>query len=262
MALKQRRKFGVPDCGLASRTNYQRRALSPSPLPLSPPVSPPQVDTRKELEASLKSACNAFILHATSHLAEPIATLLQKARAFLPTSSSNPSPPSSSPPYIDPTTLQTLSAQAFLQPARLEATLLEAHEGLLTALPALSHLLSLYLDHNNNTKAILFRPVRQRILTLLQQLRDLLGLLFHTSTDVVKIEGGKEGGAEGRVGAEKEERGLPEAIEGLLTGMTQSINKVFEGELEHWMDGSGSRSASAANSPTRIRPSDVEESGI
>lgn len=262
MALKQRRKFGVPDCGLASRTNYQRRALSPSPLPLSPPVSPPQVDTRKELEASLKSACNAFILHATSHLAEPIATLLQKARAFLPTSSSNPSPPSSSLPYIDPTTLQTLSAQAFLQPARLEATLLEAHEGLLTALPALSHLLSLYLDHNNNTKAILFRPVRQRILTLLQQLRDLLGLLFHTSTDVVKIEGGKEGGAEGRVGAEKEERGLPEAIEGLLTGMTQSINKVFEGELEHWMDGSGSRSASAANSPTRIRPSDVEESGI
>ena len=194
-------------------------------------------------------ACNAFISHATTHLAEPLQTLLQKAQAFLPSSSSSSS--SSAP---DAASLLILSSQSFLQPDRVQATLLSAHERLATSTPHLLHLMSLYLDYNGSTKAILFRPVRQRVLSLLQQLRELLVLLPVPSlseeeegTEATR-EGGREGGS-----------GLSEAVEGMLVSMKQSLNKVMEADLDRSMDGSASRINSAANSPVRLGRGGVEE---
>jgi hypothetical protein len=106
--------------------------------------------------------------------------------------------------------------------------------------------MSLYLDYNGSTKAILFRPVRQRVLSLLQQLRELLVLLPvpSSSSEEEGTEGTREGVREGG-------SGLSEAVEGMLVNMKQSLNKVMEADLDGSMDGSASRSNSAANSPVR-----------
>jgi hypothetical protein len=87
-----------------------------------------QVDSKKELEESLKLACNAFISHASTHLASPLLSLLQKAQAFLPLP---PPPPTNththththtraSSPLPDEASIQRLMEQPFMQQDRVE----------------------------------------------------------------------------------------------------------------------------------------------
>jgi hypothetical protein len=67
------------------------------------------VDSKKQLEESLKGACNSFITHACRHLSDGVLSLLDKAQAFLPTSSSNGG---------DDDGLARLAAQPFMQKDR------------------------------------------------------------------------------------------------------------------------------------------------
>lgn len=103
--------------------------------------------------------------------------------------------------------------------------------------------MSLYLDYNSSTKAILLRPVRQRVLSLLQQLAELLKLLPGPSSSEEGTEATREGWRDGS--------GLSEAVEGMLVSIKQTLNKFTEANRDGSMDGRKSRSNSAANSPVR-----------
>jgi hypothetical protein len=51
-----------------------------------------QVDSKRQLEESLKWACNSFIQHASNSLADGLISLLKMVEAFLPPDRTAPSP--------------------------------------------------------------------------------------------------------------------------------------------------------------------------
>lgn len=63
--------------------------------------------------------------------------------------------------------------------------------------------MSLYLDNNATTKAILFKPVRLRVLNVASQLRDVL----------LRVMGGVE-------------QALPTDLEGLFSGIRAALHRI------------------------------------
>eukprot|EP00903_Cladosiphon_okamuranus_P006806 g6634.t1 len=136
-----------------------------------PTIDEIQVDAKGDMEASLKSACSAFITCAVELVASPLLSWLSKARAFQ--------------DREDGEGLERLRAQPFANPARAKETVHAAVFSATAALPRVCSAMSLYLD-NRATEGILLHPVQRRVVDAVDGVRDVLQRL-HPAQDLDEI---------------------------------------------------------------------------
>ncbi|CAN0405536.1 unnamed protein product [Ectocarpus sp. 12 AP-2014] len=140
-----------------------------------PTIDEVQVDAKGDMEASLKSACSAFITCAVELVASPLLSWINKARAFEDTSRED----------VDGAGLESLRAQPFANPDRVKDAVHAAVFSATAALPRVCSAMSLYLD-NRATEGILLHPVQRRVVDAVDGVRDVLQRL-HPAEDLEEI---------------------------------------------------------------------------
>nr|CAG4647727.1 EOG090X02EM [Moina brachiata] len=115
-------------------------------------------DSRRLADRQLKTTCEAFIDYCGDFLIGPIRIFIAKADAYL-----KPNPSDSS----------GLKQQPFGQPEVVNNCVVESQKILKSRLPSVQRSLQLYLA-NRETEFILFRPVKNLVVSSFQQLNQLL----------------------------------------------------------------------------------------
>lgn len=126
------------------------------------------IDSRKHVDAKLKSTCQRLIQYSTNLLIEPVLKLLEKAKS----SSSSSSPPENKNPELG--TAQDVAASVS-----------EAIRLIKFKLPGLQQSMQLYLA-NKETECILFRPIKNNIVAAFTQLLQILNTCYN-SEDLMLI---------------------------------------------------------------------------
>merc|ERR1740128_817801 len=114
-------------------------------------------DSRRLADRQLKSTCEVFIDFCGDFLIGPVRVYLAKATSHIKNNGGD---------------TQSLKKQHFGQPAVVRDYLTESQKCLRTRLPVVQRSLQLYLA-NRETEFILFRPVRNLIVSIFQQLQQL-----------------------------------------------------------------------------------------
>ncbi|XP_067011172.1 conserved oligomeric Golgi complex subunit 3 [Anabrus simplex] len=141
----------------------------------TPQVKEQLVDSRKEVDRQLKSSCEAFIGHATSQLAQPILSFLEKAQVFLSMSAE-----------VSSTNNITLAQQPFASADAVGKLVRETQRLIKTKLPTIQRSMQLYLA-NRETEFILFRPIKNNIVATFLQLQQLLANGHYSSDDLLIV---------------------------------------------------------------------------
>ncbi|KAJ8667432.1 hypothetical protein QAD02_009095 [Eretmocerus hayati] len=119
------------------------------------------VDSRKQVDAKLKTSCQRLIQHVTRHLIEPVLLLLERPRNNYPTVGAGNSPGGT-------------NQEKYFGPAQTVANIVsEALRQMHFKLPHVQQSMRLYLA-NRETETILFRPIRNNIVGAFSQLSQLL----------------------------------------------------------------------------------------
>ncbi|XP_065353989.1 conserved oligomeric Golgi complex subunit 3 [Cloeon dipterum] len=127
-------------------------------------------DSRKEVDRQLKTACEALILNATQHLAQPIMNLLTEIRVWQ-EGGGQPS---------------ELSKQEWARPARLADIVSSTLRQVKSNLPGLQRSLQLYLA-NRETEFILFRPIKNNVVGAFVALQQSLAAGGFSSDQLLEI---------------------------------------------------------------------------
>lgn len=145
-----------------------------------PTIEESQVDSKRDLEHELKSACERFIRAATGMLVQPLVTFSEEVAAFRAAHGEG----------------EHLSTQPFATPSVVTKLLEEIRGMLQSGLPVVLEKIALYLE-NPVTRSILFKPVKTHILDGFRALelnletyeprhRDDLALTVHALRTVVE----------------------------------------------------------------------------
>ncbi|GAB4817343.1 hypothetical protein N2152v2_004389 [Parachlorella kessleri] len=114
-----------------------------------PRVRESALDSKKDLERQLKATCEAFIMHVTKLVVEPMLSFITKVTAVKVAQQGADA-------------AKPLREQAFASPERLAAVVAGVRQALAEALPAAVGSMRLYLPHPA-TRAILFKPIKSNI---------------------------------------------------------------------------------------------------
>uniref|UniRef100_A0A8I3W1I3 Conserved oligomeric Golgi complex subunit 3 n=1 Tax=Callithrix jacchus TaxID=9483 RepID=A0A8I3W1I3_CALJA len=126
----------------------------------TPEIREHYLDSKKDVDRHLKSACEQFIQQQTKLFVEQLEEFMTKVSALKAMASQG------GPKY-------TLSQQPWAQPAKVSDLAAAAYKTIKTKLPATLRSMSLYLS-NRDTEFILFKPVRNNIQRVFQKFHVLL----------------------------------------------------------------------------------------
>ncbi|OWK00962.1 COG3 [Cervus elaphus hippelaphus] len=126
----------------------------------TPEIREHYLDSKKDVDRHLKSACEQFIQQQTKLFTEPLEEFLTKVSALKTMASQG------GPKY-------TLSQQPWAQPAKVSDLVAGAYKTIKAKLPLTLRSMSLYLS-NKDTEFILFKPVRNNIQQVFQKFHVLL----------------------------------------------------------------------------------------
>jgi len=127
-------------------------------------------DSRRLADRQLKSTCEVFIDFCGDFLIGPVRVYLAKATSHIKNNGGD---------------TQSLKKQHFGQPEVVRDYLTESQKCLRTRLPVVQRSLQLYLA-NRETEFILFRPVRNLIVSIFQQLQQLFPV-HYTEEEIALI---------------------------------------------------------------------------
>ncbi|KAL6519237.1 Golgi transport complex subunit 3 [Orobanche gracilis] len=134
---------------------------------LSPRVLESQIDAKKELEKSLKTTCEEFIMSVTKLVVDPMlsfATKVTAVKVALSSGSRNQKDSAMSKPLKD---------QAFATPEKVAEIVQKVVSAIQQELPQVLGKMKLYLQ-NPTTRAILFKPIKTNIVEAHIQVQSLL----------------------------------------------------------------------------------------
>ncbi|ELV11590.1 Conserved oligomeric Golgi complex subunit 3 [Tupaia chinensis] len=126
----------------------------------TPEIREHYLDSKKDVDRHLKSACEQFIQQQTKLFTEQLEEFLTKVSALKTMASQG------GPKY-------TLSQQPWAQPAKVSDLVTTAYKTIKAKLPVTLRSMSLYLS-NKDTEFILFKPVRNNIQQVFQKFHALL----------------------------------------------------------------------------------------
>jgi hypothetical protein len=115
-------------------------------------VQESSVDSKRDLEDALRSACNDFIEHTSSSLARPILEFVEKCKACK----------------------SDLPSQAFMSFEKVKSIVEQTKDGLDDKWADVRSQMSLYLD-NPATQSILLKPVIRKITRAVEDIRKYTG---------------------------------------------------------------------------------------
>ncbi|XP_019193627.1 PREDICTED: conserved oligomeric Golgi complex subunit 3 isoform X2 [Ipomoea nil] len=134
---------------------------------LSPRVLESQVDAKKELEKSLKSTCEEFIMSVTKQIVEPLLSFVTKVTAVKVALSGSQNQKTES------AIAKPLKDQAFASMEKIAEILQKVNAAIDQDLPRVLEKMRLYLQ-NPSTRAILFKPIKTNIIEAYSQVLSLL----------------------------------------------------------------------------------------
>uniref|UniRef100_A0A8D0L9C2 Conserved oligomeric Golgi complex subunit 3 n=1 Tax=Sphenodon punctatus TaxID=8508 RepID=A0A8D0L9C2_SPHPU len=126
----------------------------------TPEIREHYIDSKKDVDRHLKSACEQFIQQQTKQFVEQLEEFMTKVSALKAMASQG------GPKY-------NLSQQPWVQPAKVNDLVSSTYKTIKTKLPSTLRSMSLYLS-NKDTEFILFKPVRNNIQQAFQKLHALL----------------------------------------------------------------------------------------
>ncbi|KMZ62257.1 hypothetical protein ZOSMA_47G00480 [Zostera marina] len=151
--------------GQTSVFDWSNSALAKT---LSPRVLESQIDTKKELEKSLKATCEEFIMSVTKMVVESMLSFVTKATAVKVALSS-----SSQDQKVDSVLAKPLKSQAFATPDKVTELIQKVNTCIQQDLASVMAKIKLYLN-NPSTQMILFKPIKTNIVEAHVQLQSLM----------------------------------------------------------------------------------------
>lgn len=140
----------------------------------SPRVLESQVDAKKELEKSLKTTCEEFIMSVTKLIVDPLLSFVAKVTAVkVAISSGSPNQ------KFGAVMTKPLKEQAFATPEKVAELVQKVNAAIQQELPKVIEKMKLYLL-NPSTRTILFKPIKTNILEAHTQVRSLLKSEYST----------------------------------------------------------------------------------
>ncbi|KAH7680011.1 Conserved oligomeric Golgi complex subunit 3 protein [Dioscorea alata] len=134
----------------------------------SPRVLESQIDARKELEKSLKTSCEEFIMSVTKLVVDPMLSFVTKVTAVkVALSAGNQAQKS------DSLLSKPLKSQAFATPDKVAELIQKVGVAIQQDLPNVMNKMKLYLQ-NPSTRMILFKPIKTNIVEAHVQLQSLV----------------------------------------------------------------------------------------
>lgn len=142
-------------------------------------------DSRKDVDRHLKQICETFIKDGTNLLIGPVVTFLEKSQALLKSTSSAPDPTttgmqSTAPKKINFVLRQTLWAS----PQQISGLIQESQRLIKSKLAGLQKAMQLYLS-NKDTEFILFRPIRNNVISAFVRLEQMLSTNGYSKDDLI-----------------------------------------------------------------------------
>ncbi|RWR73099.1 conserved oligomeric Golgi complex subunit 3 isoform X1 [Cinnamomum micranthum f. kanehirae] len=135
---------------------------------LTPRVLESQMDAKKELEKSLKTTCEDFIMSVTKLIVDPMLSFVTKVTAVkVALSSSNQNQ------KVDQLLAKPLRNQAFATPDKVTELVQKVRNAIQQELPGPMMKMKLYLQ-NPSTRLILFKPIKTNIVEAHVQVQSLL----------------------------------------------------------------------------------------
>uniref|UniRef100_A0A8C9NFA6 Conserved oligomeric Golgi complex subunit 3 n=1 Tax=Serinus canaria TaxID=9135 RepID=A0A8C9NFA6_SERCA len=126
----------------------------------TPEIREHYIDSKKDVDRHLKSACEQFIQQQTKQFIDQLEEFMTKVAALKTMATQG------GPNY-------SLSQQPWAQPAKINDLVSSTYKTIKTKLPSTLRSMSLYLS-NKDTELILFKPVRNNIQQMFQKLHALL----------------------------------------------------------------------------------------
>lgn len=144
----------------ASRTQFAKA--------FSPRVTENQLDAKKDLEKTLKSTCEQFIMSITKLAVEPMLSFITKVTAVKVSMTAT-----SRSGDIGGDARKSLKDQAFATPEKVAEMVAKVDESVKKDLPSVVRKMKLYL-HNPSTRSILFKPIKSNIIEAYGQIYSLI----------------------------------------------------------------------------------------
>ncbi|XP_054806000.1 conserved oligomeric Golgi complex subunit 3 [Prosopis cineraria] len=135
---------------------------------LSPRVLESQIDTKKELEKTLKATCEEFIMSITKQVVDPLLSFVTKVTAVKVALSSG-----GQNQKLESVMSKPLKEQAFATPDKVAELIQKVRTEIQDQLPGAIAKMKLYLQ-NPSTRTILFKPIKTNIVEAHAQIRSLL----------------------------------------------------------------------------------------
>ncbi|KAL4572030.1 hypothetical protein LXL04_018798 [Taraxacum kok-saghyz] len=135
---------------------------------LSPRVLESQIDAKKELEKSLKTTCEEFIMSVTKLVVDPMLSFVTKVTAVRVALSSG-----AQNPKLESAMGKSLKEHAFATPDKVAEIVQKVNAGMQNELPRVMEKMKLYLQ-NPSTRTILFKPIKTNIIEAHEQVESLL----------------------------------------------------------------------------------------
>ncbi|XP_021804976.1 conserved oligomeric Golgi complex subunit 3 isoform X2 [Prunus avium] len=135
---------------------------------LSPRVLESQIDAKKELEKSLKTTCEEFIMSVTKLVVDPMLSFVTKVTAVKVAMSSG-----SQNQKAESVMAKPLKDQAFATPDKVAELVQKVAAAIQQELPIVMTKMKLYLQ-NPSTRTILFKPIKTNIMEAHVQVQSLL----------------------------------------------------------------------------------------
>ncbi|KAL5182758.1 Conserved oligomeric Golgi complex subunit 3 [Glycine soja] len=135
---------------------------------LSPRVLENQIDTKKELEKSLKATCEEFIMSVTKLVVDPLLSFVTKVTAVKVALSSG-----GQNQKLESVMAKPLKDQAFATPDKVAELVQKVRNAIQEQLPGVIDRMKLYLQ-NSSTRTILFKPIKTNIIEAHTQVQSLL----------------------------------------------------------------------------------------
>lgn len=138
----------------------------------TPHVKEHLLDSRKDVDRQLKTVCEQFIRDATKLLIGPAANFIERAQALL-----KQSPSESQVNYV-------LRQTPWASPQQISSVIQESQRLIKSKLAGLQRGMQLYLS-NKDTEFILFRPIRNNVISAFVKLEQMLSTNGYTNDDLV-----------------------------------------------------------------------------
>eukprot|EP00913_Durusdinium_trenchii_P017022 g16007.t1 len=138
---------------------------------LKPTIYQAEVDSKKDIESELKSACEALITNITAHITQPLAAMNMKIGNFLAN------------PQVDRASLKDqriMMVSTFLDTVKVKVPFATAHIRLYLSTPGGT-------DASRSTSPILFKPVEMRLVDTWGRLEGLLEEQKFTSDELAEM---------------------------------------------------------------------------